>query len=219
MTRRNKEQLLTEIHNHGVNIDTREIFLNSYICDTDDDPGLDYRSSIAFIKNLRLLEHLGENPILIHLTSIGGGVDDGLAIYDAIKTSPLQVTILVHGYALSMGVMILQAADNRVMMPNSYLMIHDTSVNVGDKAAAAEAFMEFHKSQSQNMIDILCNKCAGSLFAEEHKLNLPKVKSYIKVILQQKQDWYLDANGAVYHGLADAIIGIKQFMTISSLNV
>jgi ATP-dependent protease ClpP protease subunit len=54
----------------------------------------------------------------------GGDWYHGMAIYDAIKYSSCECTIKVYGHAMSMGSIILQAADHRIMMPNSRFMIH-----------------------------------------------------------------------------------------------
>ena len=46
-----------------------------------------------------------------------------MAIFDAIKICRSHVTILVYGQAESMSSIILQAADKRIMMPNSTLYV------------------------------------------------------------------------------------------------
>jgi ATP-dependent protease ClpP protease subunit len=47
-----------------------------------------------------------------------------MGIYDAIKVCNNHVTVKVFGYVMSMGSIIIQAADKRVMSPNSRMMIH-----------------------------------------------------------------------------------------------
>ena len=83
-----------------------------------------YRMATTFIKNIRLLDQIKNEPIIIHMDSLGGNWGDGMAIYDAIKISRSHVTILVYGQAESMSSIILQAANKRITMPNAYFMCH-----------------------------------------------------------------------------------------------
>ena len=50
------KDLLYDLHNYGANIDTREIFLHNYYSSDDDNPGVEYKMSNNFIKNIRALE-------------------------------------------------------------------------------------------------------------------------------------------------------------------
>jgi len=78
-----------------------------------------------FIKGIHVLEQASpEKSITIMMNNPGGDWYHGMAIYDAITSSTCPVTIRVYGQAMSMGSIILQAADYRVMMPNSRFMIH-----------------------------------------------------------------------------------------------
>jgi hypothetical protein len=62
--------------------------------------------------------------ITIIMNNPGGDPYHGMAIYDVIRMSACPCTIKVYGYAMSMGSIILQAADYRIMMPNSKFMMH-----------------------------------------------------------------------------------------------
>lgn len=69
-------------------------------------------------------------PWTIILNSVGGGIYAGLSIIDDLIAHSIRgggthhITIKVRGVAASMGAMILQAGDKRVMGRNSMLMIH-----------------------------------------------------------------------------------------------
>jgi ATP-dependent protease ClpP protease subunit len=58
------------------------------------------------------------------MNNIGGDEYHGFAICDLIKACKSHVTIKVLGHAMSMGSIILQAADQRIMAPNARQMIH-----------------------------------------------------------------------------------------------
>jgi ATP-dependent Clp protease protease subunit len=203
---RNKVQALENLHGLSAFVDKREIFLHSHINESEDDPGIDFRSALQAIKNLRFLDSLNHNPILIHLISTGGSVDDGMAIYDAIRSTQSRVVILVHGYAQSMGVLILQAGDYRVMMPNAFLMVHGTAVNISDSVTAVESLLDFHRGQRRKMLDVFCDKCSVGKFAKDNKMNIKAVEKHILAIIKEKQEWYLTAEDAVHYGLADTVL-------------
>jgi len=76
-----------------------------------------------FIKLLKFLDKT-QGEITISLDSEGGDVNLGLAAHDVIKNCENGVTIIVEGVAMSMGSIILQAADKRVITKNSRIMIH-----------------------------------------------------------------------------------------------
>lgn len=86
--------------------------------------GVDFVMAEYFIKGMHVLESKNSKPITIVMNNPGGDWYHGMAIYDAISCSPCEITIKVYGHAMSMGSVILQAADHRIMMPNSRFMIH-----------------------------------------------------------------------------------------------
>jgi uridine kinase len=78
--------ILYDLHNHSADLKSREIFLhNSYSSDENENPGVEYKMSNNFLKNLRALDLQNHNDITVHTQSIGGEWADGMAIFDAIK--------------------------------------------------------------------------------------------------------------------------------------
>lgn len=63
----------------------------------------------------------------VRVNSPGGSVFEGLAIANALRSHPADVTVQVDGLAASIASVIALAGDRLVMMPNSMLMIHDAS--------------------------------------------------------------------------------------------
>ena len=66
-------------------VERREIYLHGYITNTEEDPGVEYRMATNFYKNIRMLDAISNNPILVHMHSVGGNWHDGMVIYDAIR--------------------------------------------------------------------------------------------------------------------------------------
>lgn len=109
----------------NLDIDNRTLFMGSlgYDCDNGES-GVDSFMAESIIKGMHVLDLKGDKPITIIMNNPGGDWYHGMAIYDAIYNSKSHCTIKVYGHAMSMGSIILQAADQRIMMPNSRFMIH-----------------------------------------------------------------------------------------------
>lgn len=65
--------------------------------------------------------------INVHINSYGGEVAEGLAIYNALKSNPAQVTTFCEGFACSIASVVFMAGDERIMRDSSMLMIHNPS--------------------------------------------------------------------------------------------
>src|SRR5688500_1712718 len=95
------EKTLEQLHNYSILPDKRELFLNPKDCNSETDIEL----AISFIKNLRFLESINEEPILIHQYNAGGEWAAGFAIYDIIKSSPCHITMVGHGEVMSAAIL------------------------------------------------------------------------------------------------------------------
>ncbi len=77
------------------------------------------------------LAELGALPddaaIDLRLNSPGGSVFDAVAIYNALRRHPGEVTVWIDGIAASAASYIAMAGDTIVMPENAFLMIHDPS--------------------------------------------------------------------------------------------
>ncbi|MDO3651360.1 ATP-dependent Clp protease proteolytic subunit, partial [Nocardia mangyaensis] len=130
------------IHEHGLDYDSDIIYL---IDDIDRD------SMKQFIKNINILQRKDKcETILIHMSTCGGCWDSGIEIYNAIKACPKTVVVL-GGYLYSMGSVILQAADKRVLYKESKLMIHDGCFTFEGTTKQAETEVEQLKNAKKDM--------------------------------------------------------------------
>ena len=106
-------------------------------------------------------------PITIYITSGGGHVNAGLAIYDFLRLYPGQKTGIVAGFAKSMATIILQACDKRQCMLHSNLLIHHiqrNDVSLDDLRSPEklkEVRDDLEKSQ-ERLYEILCKKTGQS---------------------------------------------------------
>jgi len=209
---------ISDVHSYGLDVKNREIYLHSYVCNSEEDPGVEYRMASTFYKNIRLLDTINHEPIIIHMLSIGGEWDAGMAIYDVINMCQSYVTIITYGQASSMSSIILQAADKRIMTPNAHFMLHYGSVDCGGDHLSAHNYAKVDKKNTETMIGIYSEGCLNSKYFKEHYSDLTddKVRNYLKRKLKDG-DWYLDANESVYYGFADCVLGTRNCKTIEGL--
>lgn len=214
----NKEQDidLYQIHNYNINPKNREIYLHSYL-DTEEESGVDYRSAIVFEKNIRYLNSLSIEPILVHMHLPGGVWGDCMGIYDAIKLSKSKIIILAYGSVESASSVILQSADLRILMPNTNVLIHYGSISVDNEHKAALSWVQWSEKESEKMIDIFTEKYINSDIAKSKNLKKLIAKKHIIAQLANKCDWILTAQEAVNYNFADGVLGSKRYPSTESL--
>jgi len=205
---------ISEVHDYDVIISSREIFLSGY--DQEEYLEVDYRVATRFIKNLRVLESLSSDPIVIHQYSAGGEWESGMAIYDAIQHSEASFVFICHGLAASMGSIIPQAVHGkgvRLTMPNCYWCIHEGEQSMEGTVKQVRSYYEFCKLSGTRMYDIYSDVCyeTGAYFQDIPKA---KVKEFVKHRLESKEDWWLTAEDAVIYGFVDGIIGSENYESI-----
>lgn len=210
---------LQSLHSYNIDLKHRDIFLHSYITDCDDESGVDYRSAIYLEKNLHILNNISSDPIVVHMHLPGGDWQDCLGIYDAIKFSKSHVTILAYGKVESCSSVILQAADTRILMPNTNMLIHYGSISINEEhTKAASSSIAWNDRETEKMVDIFTDRCMEtSVIAKEKNWKKMMAKKHIVSQLANKCDWILTAEESVYYGFADGILGTKKYPTIESL--
>jgi len=209
---------ISDVHTYGLDAKSREIYLHGYVANCEEDPGVDYRMASNFIKNIRILDSMSNDPIFIHMHSIGGEWNDGMAMYDAISLAKSYVAIIVYGQAESMSSVLLQSADSRIMMPNAYFMSHFGSSMYSGNFLDAQNAAKYDLNVLDTMLDIYTESCVDGKFFKEHydPLDEAKVRGFLRRKLKDG-DWYLNANESVYYGLADCVLSTKKCPDINSL--
>lgn len=170
------------------------IYIPSKLTGEEAESGIDALAFERVLKGLLLLKD--EEQIDIIMNTAGGDVYHGLGIYDLISNHPGMVTIKCFGRVMSMGSIILQAADVRQMSENATMLIHyGTDAFVGHTKDAERAAKESQRV-CRLMEDILLSKIKS------------KQKRFTRAKLQEmmKFDTYLTAEEALKLGLIDEII-------------
>lgn len=223
MARQSRDQVLYDIHNHFVNLNRREIYLHSYyVKDDESEPGVDYRQATTFIKNLHLLDQSPNKPILVHLHSVGGCWDNGMAIFNTVESAKSQITMLGYAQTSSMSGIIFQSADLRIMMPDCHFMLHhgySGGSMVHPFALRNEAVMQ--EKACKRMLQIFAERamsCESSEFFNRKKsATVETAFKFFDRKLKDEVDWYLSAEEAVFYGLADGIVGSEYYPDLDSL--
>jgi ATP-dependent protease ClpP protease subunit len=215
----NKEQAdIFAIHNYNIDIPNREIYLHSYISESEEESGVDYRSAVIFEKNLRYLNLISLEPILVHMHLPGGDWQDCLGMFDAIRHSKANVIILAYGKVESSSSFLLQAADLRILMPNTSVLIHYGSFSLdGEHSKAAASSIQWNELECDKMVNVFTDRCMNSIICKEKNWKRMMAKKHITSQLNNKCDWILTPEQSVDYGFADGILGTKKFPNIDFL--
>ncbi|MDF1701255.1 MAG: ATP-dependent Clp protease proteolytic subunit [Planctomycetota bacterium] len=132
-------------------------------------------------------------PIKLLINSPGGVADDGFAIYDLIKSIKAPVTTIVTGLAASAAtiVMVAPPKEQRLILPNSRVMLHQPSSGVqgtaSDIAISAKEIIRLRKK-------------ANELFVRETGQALEKLED------DMHRDYWMNAQESVEYGLVDRVV-------------
>ena len=170
-----------------------------------DEPGVEYRMATRFIKNLRTLQLESNEPILIHMKTCGGDESEGFAVYDAIRFCPCHVTILSYTHARSMSSIILQAADHRVLMPNSYFLIHWGTALLQGEFQAVMSQAAFDRRREDRFLNVYLDQMEKStIFSPAHR-SREGLESFLRDEMGRQVDLILIPDEAIKWNLADEV--------------
>ena len=149
-----------------------------------------------FDQDMARAHNTGQKVIPIVIDSYGGQVYSLMAMISAIKHSEKPVATVVEGKAMSCGAVLFSFGEEglRFMDPNATIMIHDVSSMDWGKVEELKA--------GANEADRL-NKTIYTMMAR----NCGKKDDYFMKIVDKKKhaDWFLDAEEAKKHGLANQL--------------
>lgn len=135
-------------------------------------------------------------PIILHISSYGGIIYDGLALISTMKTSKTHVDTVVDGYAMSMGLVIATQGRKRYCHALSTYMFHQLSSWNEDTRKLKDIEEDLAESRRQQEI-------INNLILDRTKIT----KKMLDNNKRQKKDWYITAQEALKLGLVDEILG------------
>lgn len=175
------------LHQYGIYPSRREIELFDYI---------DTHTVERTCNNIRALDY-SEGPITIYLNTGGGNWYDGMALYDTILSCKNHVTVVCTGHSMSMGTIIMQAADERLATPHCRFMIH-----YGSDGFEGHSMDMVRAGQEQ----VAAQKIMEDIYLAKIKAKHPKyTRSKLKALMAF--DKYMSAKDFVDLGLADKVVG------------
>ena len=142
----------------------------------------------------------------IIMDSPGGSVIDGMHLFDQILTYSLRpwdttdrpkgthkTRMTVRGYAASMAGILLQSADERVIGPESYLMIHEVASFAAGKIGEIKDEVKFLDKVSNRVANIFVSRSNGKTTREFFDKNW------------NRTDWWITSEEALEYGFVDRI--------------
>jgi len=203
-------ELIETLQDYSLDVKNREIYLSGHpeaqLPETDIEPGVEFLMATRFIKNIRWLSTTSKDPILVHMKTCGGYWEEGMAIYDAIQFCPCYVVILSYTHARSMSSLVIQAADSRILMPNSYFLYHHGGYGYQGTFKGADSNMEWAKRvQTPTMVGIYAERMKKTPHSQYKKWGPQRIKDKLMKDMDKKEDVFLTPEEAVKYGLADAV--------------
>lgn len=196
MSRRYNRDDIDQFHDYKLHIPTRTIFMGSETVDLEGESGTDASMAERFLKNIHILDSVSAETITVIMNNIGGEVEHGFAIYDAIRCARSKVTIKVFGHAMSMGSVILQAANLRIMAPTAKQMIHYGTIDVSGHSKTVEKIVNDASKIDKWMEKVYLDRIQAK--------NPDYTLEQLKAILNHNS--YFTAKASVAMGLADEVL-------------
>ena len=139
---------------------------------------------------LNILKSNNVSKINLRISSPGGSVDDGLAMYDLIKKHPANVTAYLSGFVASAATLIAMAADYVIASPVSFFLGHESSTySSGNK---------HDLRKDADFLDIIDNTIA-EIYSKKTGSSVEDMHEFIK------KDEFITAEEARQMGLVDEV--------------
>lgn len=141
------------------------------------------------------INSISADVINVYISSYGGEVQAGLAIYNALKRHKAKVRTICDGFACSIASVIFMAGEERIMNDSSLLMIHN-----------AWSFAEGNAKELKKIAEDLEKITEASVTAYKAHSTLSEKEI---VEMMDNETWILPEE-AVEYGFATAIEKTKQ---------
>lgn len=137
------------------------------------------------------LAELTAPNLTLHLSSPGGDVYDGIAIYNALRKKQCRVTVEIDGLAASIASVIAMAGDTVRIARNAEMMIHQPWTIAMGNATEMRGIADRLDAVGANIADIYAQRAGG------------QIDTWLA--LMDAETWY-SSSEAVGAGLADEIL-------------
>lgn len=140
-----------------------------------------------------------EREINLYISSHGGSVDAGLAIYDTMRHLNCPIATTCVGYAASFGTVLLMAGDKgrRRSLPNARIHMHQPLIQGGLGGQATD--IDIHAREILHTRDVL-----NGLYVHHTGQPLERIKH------DTERDFFMSADEAVEYGLVDEVMQLAE---------
>jgi ATP-dependent Clp protease protease subunit len=156
----------------------------------------DEKAAKEFQDQISLAHNTGQKTIPVVIDSYGGQVYSLMTMISAIKNSELPVATIVEGKAMSCGAILFSFGEQglRFMDPDATIMIHDVSSMAWGKVEEIKVSAEETDRLNKIVYTMMARNCGKK---DDYFLKIVHRKSHA--------DWYIDAEEAKKHGMANQI--------------
>lgn len=165
----------------------RIIFLTGEIDDT---------ISNIIISELLYLDNISHENIYLYINSPGGAITSGMGIYDTMRFIESKVITIGVGMCASMAAFLLSSGDERYVLPNAEVMIHQPLGGAQGQATDIKIAAERIIKLKEKLNRILSNNTHQPIE---------------KIYEDTERDNFLTAKEAKEYGLIDDIIKKNEF--------
>lgn len=142
--------------------------------------------------------------IYLHINSNGGGVFASLSTIDTIVNNPIPIVSIIEGAAASAATLISVVCDHRIIMPNSYMLIHELS-------SLAWGKYKDIKDEVENL-DELMNKIK-EIYKNHCSFNKKKLEEFLK------HDLWWNPETCLKYSLVDEIYNGSKLYDLDSSKI
>lgn len=154
---------------------------------------VDERSARHLVERMLYLDSVSDEEIQLYISSPGGYVTSGFAIYDTMLSLNSPVSTICTGLAASMASIILSAGakGRRFVQPHAKVMIHQPSGGAQGQASNIEI-------QATEILKI--KDLSAKILAKNCN------QDYNRIIKDFNRDYWMDASESIEYGIVDQII-------------
>lgn len=156
-------------------------------------------ASLVVAQLLFLASESTEREIHLYISSPGGSVQAGLAIYDTMRHLPCPIVTTCVGYAASFGTILLMAGDHglRRALPHARIHIHQPLIQGGLGGQATD--IDIHAREILHTRDVL-----NDIIHEHTGQPMERIKH------DTERDYYMSAKEAIEYGIIDEVLKLAE---------
>lgn len=164
-----------------------------------------YGDTVAANDFVREVAALDVENLTVRISSYGGSVTDGIAIYNSLKRHKATVTTVIDSIAASIASLIAMAGDRVEMAENAAMMLHAPWGWTEGNAVALREYADMLDTWAEAMATSYAAKSGGD-------------KANILALLQDGKDHWYTAEQALAANFSDATISALPIAASASMN-